>query len=75
MMYLENTCDIRRNYRVRNSVIRERCGCRLSERKNTDRNVLKWFGHIERMGEERLVNNVCRVNVDGNTARGRSQRG
>ena len=34
MMCLRNICDIRRVDRVRNAVIRERCGCELSVLKN-----------------------------------------
>ena len=39
-----------------------------------ERNVLKWLGHVERMGEERLVKRVDRANVEGNRRRGRPQR-
>ena len=39
-----------------------------------ERNVLKWFGHVVRMGEERLVKRVHRVNVEGNRGRVRSQK-
>ena len=37
-------------------------------------NVLKWFGHVERMEEERSVKRVYRANVEGNRGRGRPQR-
>ena len=36
--------------------------------------MLKWFGHVERMGDERLVKRVYRANVEGNRDRGRPQR-
>ena len=36
--------------------------------------MLKWFWHVERMGEERLVKRVYWANVEGNRGRGRSQR-
>ena len=45
--------------RVRNTIIRGRCGCELSVLERIERNVLKWFGHVEKMGEERLVTRVC----------------
>ena len=35
--------------------IRKKCGCELSLLETVERNVLKWFGHVERIGEERLV--------------------
>ena len=46
----------------------------MSVRKRIERNVLKWFEHVKRMGEERLVKRVYRVNVEGNRERGRSQK-
>ena len=46
----------------------------MSVLKRIGRNVLKWFGHVERMGEERLVNAAYRANRKGNRRRGRSQR-
>ena len=36
--------------------------------------MLKWFGHVERMEEGRLVKRVNRANVEGNRGRGRPQR-
>ena len=37
-------------------------------------NVLKWFGHVERMGEERLVKKVYQANGE-EEGRKRLQRG
>ena len=59
---------------MRNAVIRERCGCELRVRERIKMNVLKWFGHVERMGEERLDKRVDRANVEGNKGRRRPQR-
>ena len=53
MMCLRNICGIRRVDRVRNAIIRERCGCELSLLERIERNVLKWFRHVERKGKER----------------------
>ena len=36
--------------------------------------MLKWFGHVERMGEERLVKRMYQANVEGNRERGILQR-
>ena len=46
----------------------------MSVLERIERNVLKWFGHVERMGEERLVGRVYRANMEGNRGRGRPQR-
>ena len=34
-------------------------------------NVLRWFGHVERMDNERLLKKVMNAKVDGRSARGR----
>ena len=36
-----------------------------------DQGVLRWFGHVERMGEERLVKRVYESDVRGVRPRGR----
>ena len=34
-----------------------------------DMNVLRWFGHVERMDNEQLLKKVMNVKVDGRSAR------
>ena len=36
-----------------------------------DRKVLKWFGHVERMGNERMTKRVYSSEVEGDRGRGR----
>ena len=50
---MRNVCGIRRVDKVRNAIIRE-----TSVMERIKRNVLKWLGHVERMGDERLVKRV-----------------
>ena len=38
----------------------------MSVLERIERNMLKWFGHVERMGEERLVKRVYLANVEDN---------
>ena len=38
-------------------------------------NVLRWFGHVERMDNERLLKKVMTAKVDGRSARGRPRFG
>ena len=71
---MRNICSIRRVNRVRNAIIRERCGCELSLLERIERNLLKCFGHVERMGEERYVKRAYRAKVEGKSGRGRTQR-
>ena len=39
--------------------------------KRVDRKVLKWFGHVGRMGSERLTKRVYVSDVEGERGRGR----
>ena len=46
----------------------------MSVQERIERNVLKCFGHVERMGEERLGKKVYRASLRGNRGRERLQR-
>ena len=61
--------------RVRNEVVRVRTGVRRELAAKVDINILKWFGHVERMDNERLLIKVMNVKVDGRSARGRPRFG
>ena len=56
--------------RVRNEVVRARTGVRRELAARVDVNVLRWFGHVERMDNERLLKKVMNAKVDGRNARG-----
>ena len=56
--------------RVRNEVVRARTGVRRELAARVDVNVLRWFGHVERMDNERLLKKVMNAKVDGRSARG-----
>ena len=53
--------------RVRNEVVRERVGVPEKLSGRVDRKVLKWFGHVERRGSERMT----KTEVEGQRGRGR----
>ena len=38
-------------------------------------NVLRWFGHMERLDKERLLKKVMNVKVNGRSAKGRRRFG
>ena len=65
MKCLRSMTGVSRLDRVRNEVVRARTGVRR------ELNVLRWFGHVERMDNERLLKKVMNVKVDGRSARGR----
>ena len=46
----------RRMDRVLNTQIRELCGVKKSLDERIDEGVLRWFGHVERMGRDRIAN-------------------
>ena len=52
------------NNKVKNEVVRARTGVRR------ELNVLRWFGHVERMDSERLLEKVMNAKVDRRSARG-----
>ena len=56
--------------RVRNEVVRVRKGVRRELAARVDMNVLRWFGHVERMDNERLLKKIMNAKVDGRSARG-----
>ena len=61
--------------RVRNEVVRVRTGVRRELAARVDMNVLRWFGRVERMGNERLLEKVMNTKVDRRSARGRPKFG
>ena len=61
--------------RFRNEEMRERTSVRKELAARVDMNVLKWFGHVERMENERLLNRVTNARVDGRNVRGRPRFG
>merc|ERR1712002_424994 len=58
MNCLRNICGHRRIDRVPNVEIRGMCGKNVSVSERIDQGILRWFGHVERMGNERLVKRV-----------------
>ena len=61
--------------RVKNEVVRTRTGVRRELAARVDMNVLRWFGHVERMDNERLLKKVVNAKVGGRSARGRPKFG
>ena len=55
--------------RVRHEVVRARTGVRRELAARVDMNVLRWFGHVERMDNERLLTKVMNAKVDGRSAK------
>ena len=75
MKCLRSMTGVSRLDRVRNKVVRARTGVRRELAARVDMNVLRWFGHVERMDNERLLKKVMNAKVDGRRARGRPRFG
>ena len=84
MKCLRSMTGVSRLDRVRNEVVRARTGVRRELAARVDMNVLRWFGHVERMDNERLLKRmdnerllkkVMNAKVDGRSARGRPRFG
>ena len=73
MRCLRSMCGVTRRNRVRNEEVRRRTGVMRELSGRADQSVLRWFGHIERMDEDRLVKRVYRAEVRGVAPRGRPQ--
>jgi len=71
MKCLRSMCGVTRMDRVRNEVVRERVGVPEKLSGRVDRKVLKWFGHVERMGSDRMTKRVYVSEVEGERGRGR----
>ena len=75
MKCLRSMTGVSRLDRPRNEVVRARTGVRRKLATRVDMNVLRWFGQVERMNNERLPEKVMNVKVDGRSARGRTRFG
>ena len=75
MRCLRSMAGVSRMDRVRNEVVRQRTDVNGTLANRVDRSVLRWFGHMERMEDERLVKRVMKARVSGRNARGRPRLG
>ena len=75
MKCLRSMAGVTRWDRLRNEVVRERTGVRKELAARVDMNVLRWFGHLVRMDNERLTKRVLNASVSGRNVRGRPKYG
>ena len=73
MKCLKSMTGVSQLDRVRNEVVRARTGVRRELAARVDMDVLRWFSHVERMDNERLLKKVMNVKVDGRSARERME--
>jgi hypothetical protein len=58
MRPLRSMIGVKLSDRVRNAVIREECGVKEDVVTKIEKNMLRGFGHVERMDEKRLAKNI-----------------
>jgi hypothetical protein len=57
-----------------NIINREECGVKEDVVTKIEKNMLRWFGHVERMDERRLTKEICKADLGGIAGRGRPRR-
>ena len=70
MKCLRSLVGVSRLDRVRNEEAR-RTGTERESASKADQRVLKWFGHVEKMDEDRMARRVLMAEVNGGRVRGR----
>lgn len=65
MRCLRTICGVRWFDRITNNRVRDMCGKKRSFGERADQGVLKWYGHLERMSDERLVKKIYKSEVRG----------
>ena len=75
MRCLRSMCGVTWMDRVRNEEVRRRTGVTRQLADRAEQGVLRWFGHVERMAEGRLVKKITRSDVRGVRPRGRPRTG
>ena len=71
MRALRKICGVTLADRVENKAIRQRAGVKESVGVKVRKGMLRWFGHVERMEEERLTKQIYSAKVEGCRGRGR----
>ena len=71
---LRRSCRISRKDRIRNVTIRQQIGLEETFIKETEENQLTWYGHVQRMTEERLPKIALKWMPKQKRARGRPKK-
>ena len=75
MKCLRSVAGVTRWDRLRNEEVRRRTGVSRELAAQVDRSVLRWYGHMVRMENERLTKEVWKARVSGRQMRGRPKFG
>ena len=75
MRCLRIMCGLARWGSLRNEEVRRRTGVLLELSNRAEQKGLRWFGHVERMDEGRMVKRITRSDARGGRPRGRPKMG
>ncbi len=75
MKCLRSMIGVTRMDRLRNEEVRRRTNVTRELAGRVDMQVLRWFGHMERMDDGRMTKRVMKAGVNGRGARGRPRYG
>ena len=75
MKCLRSLVVVSRVDRVRNEEVRRRAGIEMELASMTDQRILRWFGHVERVGDYCMARRVLMAEVSGGRVRGRPRLG
>src|SRR5678816_1261878 len=71
---LRGVLGVRRIDKMRNELIREWCGVKKGVNERINESMLRWFGHMERMNDSRLVKRMYSGECVGSRPAGRPKR-
>ena len=60
--------------RVRNEWVKKECNLKEDVKVKVQKNVMRWFGHVERMNDDRLTKYVYKESVKGKRGKGRPRK-
>ena len=70
MKCLRSLVGVSRMDRVENEEVRRKAGIEMELASRADQRVLRWFGHVERMDDYRMVRRLLMAKVSGGLVRG-----
>ena len=71
---LRGVCGLRRLDKIPNKDIVEKCKKEVRVGEKMSRALLRWYGHVERMEEDRLIKRVYEAKAEGKRDRGRPKK-
>src|SRR5678815_4819944 len=71
---LRGILGVRRIDKMRNERIRDLCGVKKGVNERINESMLRWFGHVERMNDSRLVKRMYSGECFGNRPAGRPKK-